>query len=576
MQYREYIRRPDQQVWSFSAGGRHDLTKMLISYDLAVSRSHQYGGFPTTRFNNVSDSNNAITFNQDTTNPYIPKMTVATNVPGNPGNGSGIFDPTQYSISQQQNIDERTAELSLQGSASLARRYSAGSYLGTLETGFLIRNSRKFNTFNDPYCDKNNPLGNPMPNITISQALGTYTNPNYYNNSLQMVPMSGYDKINSLFSCSTSTPTYDGAFSHLKNDGANYSGTERVIAGYLMNSISVGKSRFQAGVRFESTDETYNANKVFLFADGSYDHIQPVTGGGSYVNVLPSVQWQYALAANTNIRASYAMAISRPNFSDLVPSVIFSPNNQPPVATIGNPTLKATRANDFDLLVEHFFQPLGIMQAGFFYKDLSDPIYNMSQAGTGAYAGFQVQQSINGPRAHITGFEAAWEQRLSFLPGPLNGFGVAANYSYTISQVSFPDKFSGGRTDHPTLLRQAPNTWNLGFTYDKSRFSMRFGVSHNDANIYQYNYGHVDAATDKDPILGIYGPTGDIYLYAHTQYDIQGSYRLYKGLSFVASGLNLTNEVFGFYQGSPIYPVQREFYKPSVILGMRWSSGVEQ
>ena len=271
------------------------------------------------------------------------------------------------------------------------------------------------------------------------------------------------------------------------------------------------------------------------------------------------------------------MAISRPNFSDVVPSVLFSPNNQPPTATLGNPALKATHANDFDLLVEHFFQPLGILQAGFFYKDLSDPIYNTTQTGTGTFAGFQVQQSINGPRAHITGFEAAWEQRLSFLPGLLNGFGVAANYSYTTSQVSFPVNFSGGRTDNPALLRQAPNTWNLGFTYDKSRFSMRFGVSHNDANIYAYNYqaNPSNPSQDSDPVLGLKGPTGDIYLYAHTQFDVQGSYRMYKGLQLVVSGLNLSNEVFGFYQGSPIYPIQREFYHPSVMIGMRWSSSGE-
>lgn len=566
MQYRQYIRRPDQQIYSFSVGGRHDLSKTLITYDFAVSRSHQYGGFPTTKFNNVSNANSNITFNQDTTNPYIPKMTPVANIPGN---GSGIFDPTQYALSSQQNIDERTAELSLQGSASLAERYNVGSHLGTFETGFVIRNSDKFNLFNDPYCNQN------LPNLTVSQVLGTLTNPNYYNNSLQMGPMSNYDKIASQFNCTASLPSFNSDTSHLNNDGANYSGTERIISGYLMNSISFGKSRFQAGVRFESTNETYNANKVQVNADGSYNSTLPITGGGSYVNVLPSVQWQYALAANTNIRASYAMAISRPNFSDLVPSVLFSPNNQPPTASIGNPTLNATHANDFDLLFEHFFQPLGILQAGFFYKDLSDPIYNTAQTGTGQYAGFQVQQSINGPRAHITGFEAAWEQRLSFLPGMLNGFGVSANYSYTASQVGFPANFSGGRTDTPAMLRQAPNTWNLGFTYDKSRFSMRFGVSHNDANIYAYNYQVSDPTKVNDPILGLKGPTGDIYLYAHTQFDVQGSYRMYKRLQLVVSGLNLSNEVFGFYQGSPIYPIQREFYHPSVMIGMRWSTAVE-
>jgi hypothetical protein len=71
------------------------------------------------------------------------------------------------------------------------------------------------------------------------------------------------------------------------------------------------------------------------------------------------------------------------------------------------------------------------------------------------------------------------------------------------------------------------------------------------------------------------GPNGDQYLYAHTQYDAQVSYRLYKKLSVVAYGLNLSNEVFGFYQGSTPYPIQREFYHPTISLGFRWTSAAE-
>jgi TonB-dependent receptor len=555
MRYRHYIRRPDQQIFSFSTGARHDLSSTLITYEFAVSRSHQYGGFPTTNFRSGPTG---IQFNVDTTDPYRPRYMVVGNAP--------IFDPTQYVMTQQEFINAHTAELSLQGAASLARRYAVGSHLGTFEMGFKLRNSDKTNFSNNPYY-------NPQSNFTLSQVLGPYTNPNYYDHSYQLGPLSNYDKIVSLINSNFSAFTFDSATTHLNNDGSDYDGTERIYAGYLMNSISFGKSRLQTGVRFEGTDESYNANNVVVDTNGDYVTTLPVTGGGSYTNVLPSIQWQYMLTSNTNIRATYGMAISRPNFSDLVPSVLFSPNGSPPSATLGNPALKATRANDFDLLFEHFFQPLGILQAGFFYKDLSNPIYNTTQTGTGTYAGFQVQQSINGPRAHITGFEVSWEQRLSFLPGLLNGLGVAANYSYTTSQVKFPDGFSGGRTDHPALLRQAPNTWNLGMTYDKARFSMRFGVSHNDANIYAYNYQAT--GNDTDPIIGLRGPNGDIYLYAHTQFDVQGSYRMYKGLQLVVSGLNLSNEVFGFYQGSTIYPVQREFYKPSIIFGMRWSSGVE-
>jgi hypothetical protein len=39
--------------------------------------------------------------------------------------------------------------------------------------------------------------------------------------------------------------------------------------------------------------------------------------------------------------------------------------------------------------------------------------------------------------------------------------------------------------------------------------------------------------------------------------------------------LNLNNEVFGFYQGSPRYPTQREFYSPSYAFGLRWSNSRE-
>jgi TonB-dependent receptor len=580
MQYREYIRRPDQQIFSFSTGARHDLTSTLIAYEFAVSRSHQYGGFPTTYFN--PDPNGALSnvqFNLDTTDPLRPKYVVVGNTP--------IFDPTQYFITQQEFINAHTAGLSLQGAASLARRYSAGSHLGTFEMGFKIRNSNKDNFSNNPYynalwADPNNPTA-PPPALALSNAVSNFTNPSYYDRSYPLGPLSDYDKIIRTVYANFGALAFNSNTTHLRNDGADYDGTERVTAGYMMNSFSFGKSRLQTGVRFEATNESYTANQVQSHKDPVtkktvWDNTTPVQNGGNYLNVLPSVQWQYMLTSNTNLRTTYAMAISRPNFSDLVPSVQIDPNASPKNVTLGNPALKATHANDFDALIEHFFQPLGILQGGFFYKYLSDPIYNTTQSNIAQYPGFQVVQSINGPHAHITGIEAAWEQRLSFLPGLLNGFGVAANYSYTTSKVSFPDGFSGGRTDHPRLLRQAPNTWNLGFTYDKARFSMRFGVSHNDANIYAYNYqtDPSNPQNDNDSILGLKGPTGDIYLYAHTQFDIQGSYQMYKGLELVVSGLNLSNEVFGFYQGSTIYPVQREFYKPSVIFGMRWSSASER
>jgi TonB-dependent receptor len=564
--YRHYIRRPDQQVFSFVTGARHDLSSMLIHYEFAVSRGHNIGGqdFPTTNFDGPTAA-----MSLDQSNPYVPRFNVT--------DGTPIFDPTQYSLANSSFTYYHATQLNFQGSASAARRYTLGSHFGTFELGALVRNAHKYQVENDHFFSPG-----PGVNLTLDQVLGTYSNPIYYSpNTIQVGPFSDYNKILNFVNPNV---VDGGLVDNLTKDitrgaGATWDLNERVYAGYLMNTISFGKARLQTGVRFEATKANYTANALNLAT--AIPSVTPVTGATDYLNVLPTVQLTYMLTPNTNVRAAFGMGISRPNFQDQVPSQQVDPNATPQSLQIGNPNLKPEKANNYDLLVEHFFQPLGVLQGGFFYKTLSDPIYlTATRLTSGQFAGYLQQQSINGPSAYIYGVEMAWEQRLSFLPSLLNGLGVSANYSYTASRANLPDFFSSavkggqGRIDHPALQRQAPNTWNLGFTYDKSRFSMRFGVSHNDANIYAYQYQHDPTApgVDNDPILGIKGPLGDQYLYAHTQVDIQGSYRLYKGLQFVAAGLNLTNEVFGFYTGSPIYPNQREFYHPSLILGMRWTS----
>jgi hypothetical protein len=63
---------------------------------------------------------------------------------------------------------------------------------------------------------------------------------------------------------------------------------------------------------------------------------------------------------------------------------------------------------------------------------------------------------------------------------------------------------------------------------------------------------------------------GDIYLFSHFQVDAQGSYHIGKGFSAIISGLNLNNEPFGFYNGSPQFMIQREYYKPTYTFGLRW------
>jgi hypothetical protein len=120
------------------------------------------------------------------------------------------------------------------------------------------------------------------------------------------------------------------------------------------------------------------------------------------------------------------------------------------------------------------------------------------------------------------------------------------------------------------LLRQAPNNWNFDYTYDKKGISARIGLTHNDANIFAYQFQ--DGADG-----GKKGPGGDQYLYPHTQVDAQVSYWIPRGrgLQAIVSLLNLNNEVFGFYNGSEQFPVQREYYNRTISAGLRWTMGRE-
>lgn len=266
--------------------------------------------------------------------------------------------------------------------------------------------------------------------------------------------------------------------------------------------------------------------------------------------------------------------------------------------TIGNPALKPEHANNIDVLYERYLTPLGSIQAGFFYKNLTDPIVtllsgpgNLPQCLSSLTNGCYLSQAANSGGAHIAGFEIAFQQHLSYLPGLLSGLGISANYSYATSQATNVNL--GFRIDNPALLRQAPNTWNISPTYDRGRVSLRVGMAYNGANIFSYFYA---TCLNGEPVnssgvcqtnpntppnatpepFGVKGPLGDVYLYSHFQVDAQGSVYLGKGLRFTASGLNLNNEVFGFYQGSPQFPIQREFYKPTYSFGLRRELGREK
>ena len=233
---------------------------------------------------------------------------------------------------------------------------------------------------------------------------------------------------------------------------------------------------------------------------------------------------------------------------------------------VGNSNLRPEHANNYDVLYENFLRPIGMVQAGVFFKQLTAPQLLTSipgsislsnfpagyfpatvQSAIAQYPGDSITQYVNGKNAYLYGFELSYQQHMTYLPWVLRGLGVSANYSYTASQ----EKGVPLRVDHPRLIDQGANTFNLSPTFDTKRFSARVGLAYNGSSLFSYNYVSPTLVSPADPSgLGPNGPSGDVYTLPHFQVDAQASYRVFNGFSAVVSGLNLNNEVFGYYTGS--------------------------
>ena len=567
---------------------------------MAVSHSRFGGaaGNPGADFKPVPNSNldNLSTCNYSaaaTVSQYRPQFTGCTQP------GSSIYDPSQYNLVDINTTTGQATQLNLQASGSYGRNYHIGTHDSSFELGAQIRNEHKGQDAYSPTYDNVTGFIPPptQPNAAgplMSQFLSTFTNPKFYGGSYQLGPVTNFDSIIAYLNANPAILPLDEEATHQGSDASNYNLQERVTSGYIMNTLQFGsKFHLQTGLRIEATSTSNTGYLVLANADGSYGGTVAQHGSGSYIDPLPSLQLRYTIDNSSDVRATYGRGISRPDPYQLVPYLVYSIGGAVSgndLVQIGNPSLLAEHANDFDVLYERYLPSVGMLEGGYFYKQITKPIYLQQRLVPTAGQPYSIpgtttpnalqQQEVNGDHAYVQGLEFAYQQHLKFLPGYLGNARIDANFTYTDSK----NYNLAGRTDTPQLIGQAPFSWNIGPSYATKRALVSLGISHNGANIYAYQFVNSgDALTQNAPtcVTNIASgsaafntpssPCGDNYFYSHTQIDAQASYYIGRGFTFLAAGLNMNNEVFGFYNGSPQYMVQREYYKPTYSGGIRWN-----
>ncbi len=341
--------------------------------------------------------------------------------------------------------------------------------------------------------------------------------------------------------------------------GSFYSGKENVAAGYAMTNIKLSNEfKIMAGARYEHTAITYKGYAVTSTEDGS--EINEVENSNDFGSLLPMLHLKYTPKDNFNLKLAYTRTFARANFSDLNPTETISLLSNPNTITRGNINLKPTYSNNFDFMGEYFFNNVGLVSGGVFYKSLENVIYTARSYQTIDGNLYQVTQPNNSETGWLAGFEVGLSKRLTFLPGFLSGLGVEANYTFADSQMDVPqyNTDDNGEIVVTTTTEKIPNQskhiFNTALFYEKNNLTLRLAGNYKGASLAVVqgnpeNYRWYDKNFTLD---------------FSTAYSITPKLRLYLELN------NLTNEPLRYYQGNTNRPEQTEYYSLRGMFGINY------
>ena len=550
------FRTPLEQLWAASAGGHHDAGAWTFDYNGSYAGTSQREKNHRSATFNYSGPD--LDLDYAASNPEYPRYSYRSIADSVAANSASNYALRGYSLG-----DHTTTGRDVGGGANALLHYAFGENQSQLKIGVRYRDERK--DFTNQQLTFKYTGGSAF---TLQQVTDEFTDPNFYRRLASGYSIAPVINVSSIAAFESANPAaFKQTRDPAKDSLGSFYGGEKIYAAYAMNTSDFGALRLNLGLRVEATRASYLGHTYFEPQDAAGNPTGPqtleqVSGTKSYADLFPSAQLRYAVDQQTNVRFAITRGIARPNYPDLAPnqSGTTCPTcaSQPSLSgfTTGNPNLVAQHAWNYDVLVEHYLNTVGVVSGGVFYKKLSDVILTrrITYEGPGPFNGYVGFAPDNGGDGWLAGAEIAYTQRFVLLPGRLAGLGFDGNWTHTKSQV-LVDPESDRQAP---LLRQSPNIANAYLTYDQVPFSGRIG--------WTYNGAMIDAYGDGTPTAN-----GDNYFYPHAQVDASVVYNAARDVQLQFMVLNMNNAVFGFYQGTPghEFSFQREYYGPTFFFGTK-------
>jgi TonB-dependent receptor len=561
------------------------------SQDTVTTNVLEFGGHTViNHFLNVSATTSYTQGNSNEPYDYVtefkaPDVTINYNV-DNPEyrsysvvGGQNLANPNIYTLGKgkltnnpQYALDQEWAEAL---NASFANSLLGG--IGDAKFGLEAR----FRSEGDRQSNFTNPAAGPN--------LGTLTDGNpeldYYNAHYVLPPFPNYGALlgNTPLIGATSNPNDPNdpkgfAYADYQADIAAFQhNTENVYAGYAQETIEFGKIEVLGGLRIEDTNGTYRAyaaTDTGHMNNNNTDEVvnyTPNTNKQDYINLFPSAQFKYTFNDHFQVRAVYSTAISRPGFNQIsaaTTTVAGGGTNGLNAVTVGNPNLKPTTGNSFDLTAEYYGPHDTTFSANLFYKTFKNYIFQTINTENELYQGVETPSQVttfeNQSGAYAEGLELDAHRRFYELISPFDGLGIDGNITFVNSS---------GHSDGPDvkayqLPETSPITYNATLFYEKGPFYADVSVNYVSRSLFAVVNPAASGLTDLNP------RDADTFTAARTTVDADLEYNLTPRITFFAQARNLTNSPLEFTQSaSSQYPIQREFYDLDYLGGVRLKLG---